>query len=148
MTKLPAVVTVSVFPDSVPVPVPPAMVKTTGLPEPPPVADSVIVRPGAYVTGAGCAKLMACAMSEDFPLPVSATVCAVPAAPNVFDVIVMESEKLPPPLGVNVTATSQSAPGCSTMLLPQGFEDAVCTVKTVGVEVAMLEIFNGRLPPL
>ena len=61
MMKVPAVVTVRVLPDMVPVPVPPAMEKTTGLPDAPPVATSEIVRPEVYVAAAGCVKLMVCA---------------------------------------------------------------------------------------
>jgi hypothetical protein len=46
MTRLPAPVTVSVLPEIVPVPVLlESSVKTTGLPEPPPVALSGIVKP-------------------------------------------------------------------------------------------------------
>ena len=47
MRNVPAVVTVRVFPEIEPVPVPPAIVKTTGLPDAPPVADNVMVTPGA-----------------------------------------------------------------------------------------------------
>ena len=63
MTKVPTAVTVSVLPEMEPAPVLlPSIVKTTGLPDAPPVATSEMVSPAEYVCGVvGCVKLMACA---------------------------------------------------------------------------------------
>ena len=60
---LPTPVTLSVLPEIVPAPVLLAsMVKTTALPEAPPVAAKETVRPGEKVSGdAGWVKLMDCA---------------------------------------------------------------------------------------